>query len=271
MPELPLRKALALARVGWLSATSYRVATLLQFAGVLATIVPVYFVSQAVQDLAAASIQREGGAFFAFIVVGIASIYLVASATATVSSAIASNLGSGTFESLLGTRASIVSILVGLSLHGLAMSALRALALLVGAAAFGADFQWAMLIAVLPIVALVVFAYAGVGLVAGALVLAFRTAGPLVSITVALSGLLGGAYYSTSVVPGWLNPLTEFVPLTHGLRATRAMLLGGEGLATTWPDVLRLASNALLLLTIGVVAFAFALRRARRNGSLSQY
>jgi ABC-2 type transport system permease protein len=271
MRERRMRKALALARAGWLSATSYRVATVLQFVGVLATIVPVYFVSQAVQDLAAASIQREGGAYFAFIVVGIASTYIVAAATAAASSAIASNLGSGTFEALLGTRASIVSILFGLSLHGLSMSALRALALLAGAAAFGADIHWLALLSVLPIVALVVVAYAGVGLVAGALVLAFRTAGPLVSITIALSGLLGGAYYSTSVVPGWLHPLTEFVPLTHGLRATRAVLLGGEGLDTTWPDLLRLTSNALLLVTAGVIAFAFALRHARRNGSLSQY
>lgn len=266
-----MRSALALARATWLSATSYRMATVMQFVGVLATVIPVYFVSQAVQDIAAASIQREGGAYFAFIVVGIASTYIVAAATSAVPSAVASSLGSGTFESLLGTRASVTSILVGLSLHGLAMSVLRALALLAGATAFGADIRWLALLAVVPIVALVILAYAGVGLVAAALVLAFRTAGPLIGATVAVSGLLGGAYYSTTVVPGWLGPLTEFVPLTHGLRATRAVLLGGEGLATTWPDILRLASNGLLLMTVGVVAFAVALRRSRRNGTLSQY
>jgi len=269
--ERPLRSALALARAGWLSATSYRVATLLQFAGVLATVVPVYFVSRALQELAAPSIQREGGAFFAFVVVGIASIYIVAAVTAAVPGAISSTLGSGTLEALLATPASVTSVVLGLSLHGIAMSVLRALALLVGAAAFGADIQWMSLVTVLPVAALVVFAYAGVSLLGGAMVLAFRTAGPLVSATVALSGLLGGAYYSTTVVPGWLGALTEFVPLTHGLRAIRAVLLAGEGLATTWPDIVRLGSNALLLMTIGVLAFTAALRRARRDGTLSQY
>lgn len=260
-----------MARAGWLSATSYRVATLLQFAGVLATVVPVYFVSRALQELAAPSIQREGGAFFAFVVVGIASIYIVAAVTAAVPGAISSTLGSGTLEALLATPASVTSVVLGLSLHGIAMSVLRALALLVGAAAFGADIQWMSLVTVLPVAALVVFAYAGVSLLGGAMVLAFRTAGPLVSATVALSGLLGGAYYSTTVVPGWLGALTEFVPLTHGLRAIRAVLLAGEGLATTWPDMVRLGSNALLLMTIGVLAFTAALRRARRDGTLSQY
>lgn len=235
----------------------------------MATILPVYFIAQAVQDVAAASIQREGGAYFAFIVVGIASTYVIAAAAAAVPNAIASSLGNGGFESLLGTRASTTSILVGISLHGVAMSLLRALALLVGAAAFGAEFRWVALPAVLPIVTLVIAAYAGIGLLAAALLLAFRTAGPLVTTAVALSGLLGGAYYSTSVVPGWLRALTEFVPLTHGLRATRAIFLGGEGFATTWPDVLRLGSNAALLLTAGILAFAAALRHARRSGTLS--
>lgn len=266
-----MRSALALARVGWLSATSYRVATLLQFVGVLATIVPVYFVSQAVQDVAAESIRNEGGAYFAFIVVGIASTYVIAAAASAASSAVASNLGNGTFESLLGTRASIVSIMVGLSTYTVAMGMLRALALLVGATFFGADIRWMALGAVLPVIVLTVAAYAGIGLVAAALVLAFRTAGPLISATIALSSLLGGAYYSTTVVPGWMRGLTDFVPLTYGLRATRGMLLGGEGLWATAPDVMQLGSMALILMTVGIVAFALALRHARRNGTLSQY
>lgn len=266
-----MRSALALARAGWLSATSYRVATVLQFVGVLATIVPVYFVAQAVQDVAAASIQNEGGAYFAFIVVGIASTYVIAAAASAAPSAVASNLGSGTFESLLGTRASVPAILIGLSFQGVALSLLRALALLIGASMFGAEIQWMAFAGALPVIALVILAYAGIGLIAAALVLAFRTAGPLISATIALSGLLGGAYYSTSVVPGWLRALTEFVPLTHGLRATRAIILGGEGFGSTWPDVMRTGSDALLLMTLGAIAFAAALRYARRNGTLSLY
>lgn len=266
-----LRSMLALARVGWLSAISYRVGTLLQFAAVLATIVPVYFVSQAVQDIAAPTIQGEGGAYFAFIVVGIASTYVIAAAASAAPSAVAANLGSGTFESLLGTRAGVPAILVGLAAHGIALSLLRALALLVGGAVFGAKIHWLALASVAPIVAVTMAAYAGVGLLAAALTLAFRTAGPLVSATIALSGLLGGAYYSTTVVPGWLRGLTEYVPLTPGLRATRSILLGGEAFATAWPDVVQVASQALLLLTVGAVAFAMALRHARRNGTLALY
>lgn len=266
-----MRSALALMRVAWLSGTSYRLATLMQFASVVVSVVPLYFVATAVQDLAAGSIQAEGGRYFAFIVVGVASMYVLAASLGAIPSAIASNIGSGVFESLLVTRTSLPMILLGLSGYPVSLSMLRAGALVVGALFFGMRLSPSMIPAAVVIVALMCFAYAGIGLISAALIVVFRTSGPLITIVMALSGLLGGAYYSTAAVPGWIRGLTDFVPLTYALRPIRMLLLGDASLGEVVEDVSILASIALVTISIGTLCLTFALRRARRAGTLSQY
>ncbi|MBX3173946.1 MAG: ABC transporter permease [Gemmatimonadaceae bacterium] len=266
-----MRSALALLRAAWLGAISYRVATLLSFVAVLASIVPVFFIAGAVQDLAADSIRLESASYFGFVVVGMAGMYLASAAVGALPGAIAGGIGSGTFESLLGTRASLPSLLVGFAAYPVLQALLRSLVLLAGAALLGVSLAWPMLLPVLGIVLLLIAAYAGIGLVASALLLLFRTSGPIVPAAVALSGLLGGAYYATSVVPGWLQSLTGFVPLGYALRASRMLLLGDAAVADVAADVMTLSLFAVTSLAIGALCFGLALRQSRRSGSLSQY
>jgi ABC-2 type transport system permease protein len=121
------------------------------------------------------------------------------------------------------------------------------------------------------IMALMIIAYFAIGLFAGALVLVFRTSGPLTSAVIAASGLLGGVYYSTSVIPSWLQHLSAAIPLTYALRAIRMLLLGGAPAAHVVGDVTDLAIFAAGLLLVAIAVFVAALRHARVTGTLSQY
>lgn len=262
---------LALMRAAWLSATSYRLATIFSFAGLLASVVPIYFIANAVQSVASASIRLEGGNYFGFVVTGIAATYVLSSAVSAIPGALAGSIGSGTFESLLVTRTSLPVLLVGMAAYPLAQSLLRALLLVVGAAVIGVDVAWTMLPVVALIVALMVVAYGAIGLVAASLVLVFRTSGPLLTAVIAGSGLLGGVYYSTTVIPGWLQTVSGFIPLTYALRASRRLLLGNASIAEVGGDVALLGLIAASGLAAGAVVFEAALRYARRAGTLSQY
>lgn len=266
-----MRSILALMRVAWLSAISYRLGTVISWAGLVVSILPVYFISKAVQAVATESIRSEGGDYFGFVIVGIAATYVLSAAVSAIPGALAGSIGSGTFESLIMTRTSLPAILVGMSAYPLSQSLLRALLLLGGAAAFGVEIAWRMLPFVAVILALMILAYGAIGLLAAALVLVFRTSGPLITAVIAGSGLLGGVYYATAVIPGWLQSLSAIVPLTYALRATRMLLLGGAPLAEVGSDVLILASIALAGLATGSALFALALRHARTAGTLSQY
>ncbi|MCL4213201.1 MAG: ABC transporter permease [Gemmatimonadales bacterium] len=266
-----MRSILALVRVAMLSAASYRIATVFSFVALLATVVPIYFISGAIQPIVQDSIQLEGGQYFGFLIVGIGATYVLATAVGAVPSAIAGSIGNGTFEALLVTRTPLPVILMGLSGYPLLQSILRATLLLIGAAVIGVQVHWSALPYVLVILVLLIVAYGSIGLVAAALVLVFRTSGPLLTAVIAGSGLLGGVYYSTTVIPAWLQSLSAIVPLTYALRATRVVLLAGGSWSAGLGDVLILSVFAATGVLVGSAVFGLALRHARSAGTLSQY
>src|SRR5690606_15686578 len=121
------------------------------------------------------------------------------------------------------------------------------------------------------ILVLLVLAHFPIGIIAASMILIFRTAGPFVAGVMAASSLLGGVYYSTSVIPDVVQPLAAFVPLTYGLRAFRRTLLSGEPLSVVAGDVTVLAGFTIVLLVVSLLLFGWSLRYAQRAGSLAQY
>jgi ABC-2 type transport system permease protein len=63
----------------------------------------------------------------------------------------------------------------------------------------------------------------------------------------------------------------RLLPLTHALAVLRGALLVGSGLGELRSSLLALLVFAGLLAPVGAGMFAFALRRARVDGSLSHY
>lgn len=266
-----MRAAAALVRAQWLTHTSYRVGVILSFVALAATIAPVYFIADALQPVVGNSIQAEGEQYFGFLVIGLASLYLVGAALTALPDAVGGGIHSGTLEALFCTPASVPSILCGLVGFPLLWAGIRAAVLVVMLALLGGGVVWTGVPVALAATLLTVLAYGGVGLMAAALVLAFRTAGPLVQGVLAGSSLLGGVYYSTTVIPAPFDVVALFVPLTYGLRLVRRGLLEGAPLATLGGDALALGLLTAGLLALGALAFWTALNHSRRSGSLGQY
>ena len=61
------------------------------------------------------------------------------------------------------------------------------------------------------------------------------------------------------------------MPLTYGLRALRRSLLDGASLARSGGDLAILGGWSLAIVTAGMIAFCWALRYAKRAGTLAQY
>lgn len=260
-----------LVRAQWLVAASYRVKLALSLASLIATLVPVYFIAGALQPVMAESIRAQGGEYFAFLIVGMLVFLFLTTAVNSIPHAIQSGIGNGTLEALFATPTSLPTLLGGLTGYGFVWTGARALVLLLGGALLGMQIAWQQLLPALLILALIVLAYLPFGLMAAALVLAFRTAGPLPSAVLAISGLLGGVYYPTNVIPSWIQHVVQAVPLTYGLRALRQALLEGMPLRYIAADIAIVAGFAAVLLGISLAAFTWALRYARRSGTLAHY
>jgi ABC-2 type transport system permease protein len=266
-----MSRVAALARAGFLTDASYRVGMLVSLGGLVAATVPVYLIARAMQPLMADSIAGQGGDYFGFVLLGMMATYFVATACSALPGAVASGVRSGTLEALLATPAPLPALLAGLAAYPLLWTLLRATVLLAAGAALGARFAWPGVAAGLVVLALVVLAYLPFGLMGAALLLAFRTTGPLLQGVLAASILLGGVYYPVEVVPGWLRPAAEAVPLGYGLRALRMALLEGAPPAALARDAGVLALMAAGWMAAGSAALAAALRHARRAGTLGQY
>jgi ABC-2 type transport system permease protein len=187
--------------------------------------------------------------------------------------AISSGISSGTLEALLSTRASLTSILTGLVGYGYLWTAVKALLYLTFALALGMRVEWHAALTSVVLLALIVLAYVPFGLLASSMFIAFRTNASIPAAVMIVSGLLGGVYIpmNSSRIPEFARRLSEFVPLTPGLRALRETLLQGTPVANVMPDILMLVGFVLLLNALSLWVFAEALRYARRSGTLAQY
>lgn len=266
-----MHELIALTRAGWLSATSYRFGLVVSLAGVLVGIVPIYFVTSAIQPVVAESISTEGGQYFAFFLTGTVTYSFIAVAVNAIPGAVRGAISSGTLEALLGTPARLPLLLLGFNSYPLLWNAFRNGLTVVAGGVLGAAFVWPQFFLGLPVLILIILAYIPFGLISAASIVAFRTTTPLDRGILMASVALGGVYYSTSVIPSWVGELSYFVPLTYGLRALRRIILEGMPVSAVMSDLIALALSIVVLWALGIAAFGYALRYARRAGTLSQY
>jgi ABC-2 type transport system permease protein len=266
-----MSEVIALVRASWLSATSYRFSFVISLGALAVGIVPMYFVAGAIQPVVADSIRTEGGHYFGFLLVGLMTFWFLTSAVGSLPSALGSHIGSGTLEALLNTPARLPLLFLGLCSYPLLWTAARAGLMVVTGALLGATFAWTSFLLGFPVLLLIVLVHVPFALVSSAAVLIFRTPTPLNTAVLSLSMLLGGVYYSTSVIPSWMGNLSQFVPLTYGLRALRRLVLEDMPLSAVMGDLTVLILFGLGLWTVGLAAFVHGLRYARRAGTLSHY
>jgi ABC-2 type transport system permease protein len=250
---------------------SYRVQMVVSMAGLFATVVPLYFISGALQPVMANAIKAQGGQSFGFLLVGLATFSLVSVAVVSLPAAVAGGVGSGVLEALLATPTSTPVLLAGLNAFDMAWAALRGAILLAAGWVLGANLVPGQLLPGFAILILIIAAHIPIGLIGTALVLAFRTAGPIPKGVLMVSGLLGGVYYPTHVIPSWLQAVSDVLPLSYGLRALRRVVLQDASFSDVAPDLLVLLAMTVVLFAVGAFAVSAALGYARKQGTLAQY
>ena len=266
-----MRELLALLRATWISETSYRLNTAFSLVSLAFVVVPLYFVTQALQPVMASSISGEGREYFAFALLGAATFSLVAAAVSSLPNALAAAIGRGTFEAFLATPTNPAVLFAGMSAYGVAWALVRSLVIVVAGAVLGVRLVAHSAPTVMLILTLLVLAHLALGCLAGAMLISFRTTGPFVTGFLSGSMLLGGVYYPTHVIPSWLHELSNALPISYGLRALRQTALLGQSLGDVRHDVVILALQAVVLLSLAILATAASLHHARRAGTLGQH
>jgi ABC-2 type transport system permease protein len=79
-----------------------------------------------------------------------------------------------------------------------------------------------------------------------------------------------GLYVPLTILPGWLQWLSNVLPQTYGLAAVRLIVLTGSGWGSVslWTNLAPLALATLLTLLFGYGMLTLALHRAERGGGI---
>ena len=270
-----MRSALALIRANFLTAASYRLAWIMSVAGLAFQIVPTYYIGKTLDPYLGSAIKGEGSNYFGFLVMGTVGYLLLSAAVDSLPRALERGINTGTLELIFSTPSSVPSLLVGLTGYELLWATARCLVVLGAAAVFGFHPHWLRFGQAAVILVLVIATYFGIGMIAGALIIAYRRTGQLQQAVIVGSAMLGGVMYPTKLVtqavPQWVSRLSDVVPMTYGIRAVRRITIDDWPLRAVLADVGMLSMFCVAFLTLGSLAMTHALRRARAEGTLSQY
>ena len=267
-----LDKPLAFLKRDFLIAISYRMKFLLQIAGIFISTLMFFFLSKLIGKGVANQLEPYGGDYFAFVLIGVAFTDYLSVSVSSLSGQIRNAQMMGTLEALLVTPTSVPTILFSSSLYNFSFTSLRIILYLVfGVIIFGLKLHITSLLAFIVIMVLTILAFSGIGLLSAAFIIVFKEGSPINWLIGTASGLLGGVIYPVSVLPSWLEPYAYLLPITHALEAMRQILLNGATLGTVYNKALILAVFTALLLPLGLWAFGYGLKIARKEGSLIHY
>ena len=146
-----------------------------------------------------------------------------------------------------------------------------ALYLLIGALLLDVDFANSNFPLALLILVLTIISFSSLGIIAASFIMVLKRGNPVTWLFNATSNLLGGIYYPVSILPGWFMMISFLLPITYALRAMRLALLQGASFESLFTDILALIIFCILLLPISLLAFRYAVRKAKVDGSLTHY
>jgi ABC-2 type transport system permease protein len=255
-----------------LMARTYRIAFLFDLVSVLFGVASFYFLSRFVGSERLSRSLPAGTSYFSFAIIGLAFFDYLTVALNAFDSSLEEARQYRTLEALLVSEASLPVILAGSAIYPFVQTSLRTAVYLVwGVILFHLSLRRADWLGALLILLFSILAFMGLGIISASYQMLFKRGNPAKWLFLGLSALVGGMMYPVSVLPPALQWLARAIPVTYSLEGMRAALLNGAGLNRLWPQMTALAIFAVILLPISFLAFAWALRRTKINGTLTHF
>ena len=267
-----IEKSLAFLWRDFINEASYKFAFFLQLVGILVSMITYFFLSKLLGDIGVSYLKPYGGNYFSFILIGVAFFSYLRISIDGISKSIREGQMLGTLEALLVTQTGIPTIIISSSLYSFIFASFKvAVYLLLGVFVFGVNMGNANFAGALLILLLTIISFSSFGILSASFVMVLKRGDPISSIFTSVSGILGGLYYPVSVLPGWLQKLSYLLPVTYSLEGMRLALLQGYSLRELMPNIVALLLFSIIMLPLSIFIFGYAVKRAKIDGTLTQY
>jgi ABC-2 type transport system permease protein len=226
-----------------------------------------YFISktfpQATADLQGAP------SYFAFAAVGLAMTVVIGATSTQLAQRVREEQLTGTLEALTVQPVSPAELSLGMGGLPFLFAMVRvAIYLLVAGTLLGVSFAGADWLGFAVVLLASAISLSGIGIALGGLVIVIKRGAVVATLVTFFLGLVGGAFFPVSVLPGWLEAIGKVVPTRFAFDGLRAALYQGGD----WQgDAAALAAIGLVTLPLAMWLFGAALSYGRRSGTLVQY
>ncbi len=257
----------------FLNEVSYRFGFFLQFGGSFLSAFTWYVISKMVQPESLSQAGLPNTDYFSFVLVGLAFHLYLQSSLGAFASKIRQEQLTGTLEALLATPTSVSVIILSSSVWDFVAASMRVLVYLLIGVLLGAQIAWGNAGPAVLVLLLTIVSFSSIGILSASLILYFKRGDPINFLIVSTHTLLGGVLFPTEMLQRWpwVSWLSDLLPLTYALRAVRRTLLAGASLGDISSEIGILLLFTAVLLPTSLLAFRFALAKAKAEGSLVHY
>lgn len=248
--------------------SSYKLSFIMTFFGIFFSVVTYFFLAKLVPGEALA---EYGGNYFSFVLVGVAFTSFLGLCLNGFTGFIRSSQVSGTMESILVTPIKMRYVLFGSLLWSFALVFMQAILYIIFGLFFFRLELNANILSAAVVFILSILVFGAIGILGAGMIMIFKRGDPLTWAFTSFSGILGGAMFPITILPSWLQKASYLVPLSYSLRAFRYAVLNGAPLYIIAFDVIFLLVFAAVLFPISLWLFRFAVKKAKKDGSLMKF
>ncbi len=264
-----LAKPLAFVIRDFQSEVSYRLAFLLQVFGILLTLLAFFYMTKMIDPGTAG---LDGIPPFEWMLIGLAFQFYFSTALFAFSAKIRQEQMMGTLEAMLVSPTPTSVVVFSSAAWDFTYGGIRiGLYLLFATLVFGVHLHTAGLSALVLGVVLMLLSSIGLGILSASFIIYFKKGDPINYLLSGMTTFLGTVFFPVEQLPAWIRPLSEYLPITWSLRIVRGTLLQGKTFDDLKRELVALAVITTILLPLGLFCSRFAIRRAKREGSLIQY
>ncbi len=229
-----------------------------------------YFISLLVDPQASATLASYRSGYFPFVLLGLVVSQYVQAALSSVPARVREEQLFGSLEAMLASPTRVVTILVGVSMWSYIWATIQAVGyLLVGVVIFRLDLSHMNVAATLVLAVLVGMVFSGLGVLATSVALVWKDTNPINWILGGVMKLVSGVFVPVAVLPGSLQVLARWMPLTYALEGFRRAILAGTSLHELLPACTVLGLFAVVLWPLAVISVTSTLTHLKLTGRLS--
>lgn len=262
----------ALIKKDFLLESSYKLSFLLNILGVLFSVLSYFFIDKLFGLRIEGHLEEFGVNYFSYVLLGMAFFSYIGIGMGSFSEKIQAEQTQGTLEAIIATPVKISTVLFSMALWNLFFAVLdTAIYFLLGIFLFKINFSHINFISTLIILFLAIVSFSSLGIISAGCLMLFKRGNPISWIINNIEGIIGGVYFPVTVLPGWLQLLAKFFPITYAIRAIELAVYKGYTIQQLRKEIAFLIFFSLILAPLSLKTFKYCIRKTRKDGTLGQY